>query len=140
VGLNSLKSLNLTNLYPNNNNNNKVKSKPLELYELAGKNNSSSIVDYDRQLHCKNRRIWSSSIRSPNLVTSKSNGLPGSFLRWNKINSGKIPRDSPNRSSRSLLIGLPWPIMVTSAIKIFSWSSSSLAKRPKASCLAPKMN
>jgi hypothetical protein len=49
VGLNSLKSLNLTNVYPNNKNNknknnnkkkknNKVKSKPLELYELAGKN------------------------------------------------------------------------------------------------------
>jgi hypothetical protein len=46
VGLNSLKSLNLTNVYPNNNknknknnkNNNKVKSKPLELFELAGKN------------------------------------------------------------------------------------------------------
>jgi hypothetical protein len=35
VGLNSLKSLNLTNVYPNNKN--KVKSKPLELYELAGK-------------------------------------------------------------------------------------------------------
>jgi hypothetical protein len=33
VGLNALKSLNLTNVYPNNkkNNNNKVKSKPLEL-------------------------------------------------------------------------------------------------------------
>jgi hypothetical protein len=37
VGLNSLKNLNLTNVYPNNNNNNnnkknnKVKSKPLEL-------------------------------------------------------------------------------------------------------------
>jgi hypothetical protein len=32
VGLKSLKSLNLTNGYPNNNkNNNKVKSKPLEL-------------------------------------------------------------------------------------------------------------
>jgi hypothetical protein len=44
VGLNSLKSPNLTNVYPNNNkknkkNNNKVKSKPLELFELAGKNN-----------------------------------------------------------------------------------------------------
>jgi hypothetical protein len=39
VGLNSLKSLNLTNVYPNNNNkNNKVKSKHLELFELAGKN------------------------------------------------------------------------------------------------------
>jgi hypothetical protein len=37
VGLNSLKSLNLTNVYPNNKKNNKVKSKPLELYELAGK-------------------------------------------------------------------------------------------------------
>jgi hypothetical protein len=44
VGLKSLKSLILTNIYPNNkknkiknnNNNNKVKSKPLELYELAG--------------------------------------------------------------------------------------------------------
>jgi hypothetical protein len=46
VGLKSLKSPNLTNVYPNNNknkkennnnNNNKVKSKRLELYELAGK-------------------------------------------------------------------------------------------------------
>jgi hypothetical protein len=43
VGLNSLKSLNLTKLYPNNinknnkNNKNKVKSKPLE-HELSGKN------------------------------------------------------------------------------------------------------
>jgi hypothetical protein len=42
VGLKSLKSLNLTNGYPNNKNNNnknnnKVKSKPLELFELAGK-------------------------------------------------------------------------------------------------------
>jgi hypothetical protein len=46
VGLNSLKSLNLTNGYPNknknknnnnNNNNNKVISKPLELFKLAGK-------------------------------------------------------------------------------------------------------
>jgi hypothetical protein len=47
VGLKSLKSLNLTNGYPNKNkknkkkkknNNNKVKIKPLELFELAGKN------------------------------------------------------------------------------------------------------
>jgi hypothetical protein len=43
VGLKSLKSLTLTNGYPNNKNNknkknNKVKSKPLELFELAGKN------------------------------------------------------------------------------------------------------
>jgi hypothetical protein len=54
VWLNSLKSLNLTNVYPNNNkkknkkkkkknnnkknnNYNKVKSKPLKLFELAGK-------------------------------------------------------------------------------------------------------
>jgi hypothetical protein len=47
VGLKSLKSLNLTNGYPNKNkknknkNNNKVKSKPLELFELAGKNCSA---------------------------------------------------------------------------------------------------
>jgi hypothetical protein len=40
VGLKSLKSLNLTNGYPNNNKkkkNNKVKTKPLELFEIAGK-------------------------------------------------------------------------------------------------------
>jgi hypothetical protein len=53
VGLNALKSLNLTNVYPNNNknnnkknNNNKIKSKPLELFELAGKNlGLSGIID-----------------------------------------------------------------------------------------------
>jgi hypothetical protein len=52
VGLKSLKSLNLTNGYPNknknnnnnnNNNNNKVKSKPLELFELAGKKSYLSL-------------------------------------------------------------------------------------------------
>jgi hypothetical protein len=43
VELNSLKILNLTNAYPNNKkskkskNNKKVKSKPLQLYELTGK-------------------------------------------------------------------------------------------------------
>jgi hypothetical protein len=45
VGLKSLKSLNLTNVYPNNNkdsnSNNKVKSKPLKLYELAGNKNEN---------------------------------------------------------------------------------------------------
>jgi hypothetical protein len=51
VGLKSLKSLNLTNGYPNknkknkkNNNNNKVKSKPLELFELAGKKEKKKIM------------------------------------------------------------------------------------------------
>jgi hypothetical protein len=49
------KSLNLTNVYPNNNKNNnnnnnnkknnKVKSKPLELFELAGKKSSGSLSD-----------------------------------------------------------------------------------------------
>jgi hypothetical protein len=37
----------LTNDYPNkkkNNNNKKVKSKPLDLYELAGKNNRSFVL------------------------------------------------------------------------------------------------
>jgi hypothetical protein len=49
VGLNSLKSLNLTNVYPNNkkSNNNKVKSKPLELYEFAGKNQVGQYVMHD---------------------------------------------------------------------------------------------
>jgi hypothetical protein len=55
VGLKALKSLNLTNGYPNNKNNknnnkkknNKVKSKPLELYELAGKNESKSRISAD---------------------------------------------------------------------------------------------
>jgi hypothetical protein len=48
VGLDSLKSINLTNGYPNNKNNknkkknnSKVKSKPLELFELAGKNSQN---------------------------------------------------------------------------------------------------
>jgi hypothetical protein len=52
VGLKSLKSLNLTNGYPNKNkkkknnnkNNNKVKSKPLELFELAGKNKEAKAL------------------------------------------------------------------------------------------------
>jgi hypothetical protein len=48
VGLKSLKSLNLTNVYPNNNNNNnnkknnnKVKSKPLELRSRVKSNSSN---------------------------------------------------------------------------------------------------
>jgi hypothetical protein len=60
VGLNSLKSLNLTNVYPNNNNNNnnnnnknnnKVKSKPLGA-SLAGK--KGMYVDF-RELYKKNQ-------------------------------------------------------------------------------------
>jgi hypothetical protein len=53
VGLNALNSLNLTNGYSNNNknNNNKEKSKPLELFKLAGKNLIAgqvwSVVCYD---------------------------------------------------------------------------------------------
>jgi hypothetical protein len=38
VGLNSLKSLNLTNVYPNNNKNKNKNNKRKELFELAGKN------------------------------------------------------------------------------------------------------
>jgi hypothetical protein len=55
VGFKSLKSLNWTNVYPYNNNNNnnsnnnkksnKVKNKPLELYELAGKKIFSHMCD-----------------------------------------------------------------------------------------------
>jgi hypothetical protein len=65
VGLNSLKSLNLTNVYPNNNNNNnknnnnknnnknnKVKSKPLELFELAGKKQVDSPPTKDKFFCC----------------------------------------------------------------------------------------
>jgi hypothetical protein len=58
VGLNSLKSLNLTYIYPNNKNKNKnkrkkkkynnniVKSKPLELFELAGKKDFQSCLPF----------------------------------------------------------------------------------------------
>jgi hypothetical protein len=52
VGLKSLKSLNLTNGYPNNKNNknnNKVKSKPLELFELAGKKYLSTIACHNHK-------------------------------------------------------------------------------------------
>jgi hypothetical protein len=59
VGLKSLKSLNLTNGYPNkykknnnNKNNNKVKSKPLELFELAGKKILSASGQYPIRVHC----------------------------------------------------------------------------------------
>jgi hypothetical protein len=62
VGLKSLKSLNLTNGYPNKNNknnkkkknnNNKVKSKPLELFELAGKKcMKKSIASWQALLCC----------------------------------------------------------------------------------------
>jgi hypothetical protein len=56
VGLNSLKSLNLTNVYPNNNNNNKnnksnknnnkVKSKPLELRSRVKKFEQTIEIGY----------------------------------------------------------------------------------------------
>jgi hypothetical protein len=52
VGLNALKSLILTNVYSNKNKNkNKiVKSKPLELFELAGKNRHE-IETYDKKFN-----------------------------------------------------------------------------------------
>jgi hypothetical protein len=60
VGLNSLKSLNLTNVYPNNNknkkNNNKVKSKPLGLRSRAGKKNDTLFSCVDEQLFLGKQR------------------------------------------------------------------------------------
>jgi hypothetical protein len=78
VGLNSLKSLNLTNVYPNNNNNNnnnkkknnndnKVKSKPLELFKLAGKN-------------CSEKHWYKSTIACSILV----------FCRCSRLNCCKV--------------------------------------------------
>jgi hypothetical protein len=63
-----LKSLNLTNGYPNKNknknknnkNNNKVKSKPLELFELAGK--KLCIAFWDALIHPKSFSFISSFI------------------------------------------------------------------------------
>jgi hypothetical protein len=59
VGLNSLKSLNLTNGYPNKNNNknNKVKSKPLELRSRVKSNikldfPAKQLVRISRNLSC----------------------------------------------------------------------------------------
>jgi hypothetical protein len=56
VGLNSLKSLNLTNVYPNNYNknnnkkNNKVKSKPLELRSQVKITNLPVITETETEL------------------------------------------------------------------------------------------
>jgi hypothetical protein len=50
VGLNALKSLILTNVYSNKNKNKIVKSKPLELFELAGKNRHE-IETYDKKFN-----------------------------------------------------------------------------------------
>jgi hypothetical protein len=68
VGLKSLKSLNLTNGYPNNNNNNKVKSKPLELFELAGKNSRGRVVLTAKIL--QNREMYLTRILSTFTVTT----------------------------------------------------------------------
>jgi hypothetical protein len=54
VGLNSLKSLNLTNVYPNKNNNkknNKVKSKPLELRSRVKKTCQCSALSHQKCAH-----------------------------------------------------------------------------------------
>jgi hypothetical protein len=70
VGLNSLKNLNLTNVYHNNNkikekkkknNNNKVKSKP---FELAGKNFKSKISNQEVQI----KNCISTNLKLQNLV------------------------------------------------------------------------
>jgi hypothetical protein len=53
-GVKCTKSLNLTNVYPNNKKNknkknNKVKSKPLELFELEGKNYFEFLEKFSRR-------------------------------------------------------------------------------------------
>jgi hypothetical protein len=80
VGLNSLKSLNLTKLYPNNNKNNKVKSKPLELYELAGKN-SKKLKDFEKQI-----------AQAPHTVAPNYIGCPTGKLisTWSQVDPNDI--------------------------------------------------
>jgi hypothetical protein len=46
------KKPNLTNGYPYKNNNNKVKSKPLELFELAGKNHQIGNILKNICIYC----------------------------------------------------------------------------------------
>jgi hypothetical protein len=75
VGLNALKSLNLTNVYPNNKkykkkNNNKVKSKPLELFELANKNFTENIQNYFlKYFSMKTRSVAEHSVSVCNLCS-----------------------------------------------------------------------
>jgi hypothetical protein len=69
VGLKSLKSLNLTNVYPNNNNkknnnnnnnkkkNNKVKSKPLELRSRVKSKNSLKVIRVESTMHMGDYRL-----------------------------------------------------------------------------------
>jgi hypothetical protein len=80
VGLNSLKSLNLTNVYPNNNKNNnnnnnkknnKVKSKPLELFELAGKKKFLLAVNFWPQISSKGQK--DGTLFAPNFAPSMQN-------------------------------------------------------------------
>jgi hypothetical protein len=98
VGLKSLKSLNLTNGYPNknknknnnNNNNNKVKSKPLELFELAGKKYSvfaESVSVFVENVSVYARWCWVGlkSLKSLNLT----NGYP------NNNNNNNIVKSKP---------------------------------------------
>jgi hypothetical protein len=60
VGLNSLKSLNLTNGYPNKNKNNKVKSKPLELRSRV----KSQIQSEDLQMNVLKSYIFATEFNS----------------------------------------------------------------------------
>jgi hypothetical protein len=84
VGLYSQKSLNLTNVYPNNkkkknnNNNNKVKSKPIELYEIAGKKQKK-----------KNSLLYKCSVKLTKETVSNSFTKSCSFL--SHLLSSKTP-------------------------------------------------
>jgi hypothetical protein len=79
VGLNSLKSLNSTNVYPNNKNkiNNKVKRKPLELYDFAGKkytklfDRTSVMLQFNQQME----KTTDHQLKSPPIefLTNKGN-------------------------------------------------------------------
>jgi hypothetical protein len=84
VGLYSQKSLNLTNVYPNNKkkkkkkNNNKVKSKPIELYEIAGKKQKK-----------KNSLLYKCSVKLTKETVSNSFTKSCSFL--SHLLSSKTP-------------------------------------------------
>jgi hypothetical protein len=83
VGLKSLKSLNLTNGYPNknnkiknnNNNNNKVKSKPLELRSRV--KNDASETSGELKVHLQSHYLlklilWSATYKITNKIHKKS--------------------------------------------------------------------
>jgi hypothetical protein len=102
VGLNSLKSLNLTNGYPNNKNNkknnNKVKSKPLELRSRV-KTNTDMDTDTDSDTYTNADTVETEDVHRTDIIGEALNDKLKQWNLYQDQTQNRLHKEWPNEAN-----------------------------------------